>query len=445
MSLAGRFRGEVINGDALQLYNGLPVVTNKIPVRDRKGVPHHLLGCVELDEEPWQVGKFVEQARRAIREVKSRGNLPILVGGTHYYTQALLFKDVVVDGGDDGEDRYIPPEDEEKTWPILGASTEDMLEKLREVDPHIAVRWHPKDRRKIRRSLGIWLKTGRKASDIYDEQRQRRATNAVELGESHGADNGQGKNTGDDNFSTTSTLLRFPTLILWVHAPSDVLTPRLNERVENMMNDGLLSEIELMQASLRNQEARGCTVDQTRGIWVAIGYKEFTGYLSALNAGDVNPKELEATKKEAIERTKVATRQYAKRQIRWIRLRLLRTLRENGLADRMYILDGSDLSQWSTAVENMACDLTASFLEGTNLPEPSQLSGAAREMFSADNGADTPKGQDFQARHCHLCETTLMTERQWVEHLKSRKHRKIEKAKGSSEARVSTSHMGAEG
>ncbi|SLM35766.1 tRNA isopentenyltransferase [Lasallia pustulata] len=426
VSLAQRFRGEVINGDALQLYNGLPVVTNKIPLLDRKGIPHHLLGCVELDEEPWQVGKYLEQARRAILEVRSRGNLPILVGGTHYYTQALLFKDAVVD--DDAEqDQHVPPGDEEKRWPILGASTEDILEKLREVDPSIAIRWHPKDRRKIRRSLGIWLKTGRKASDVYEEQRQRRANNVAALWETPGQDNGQGRNSANDILPTTSTLLRFPTLIFWVHTSSDALVPRLNDRVEKMMSNGLLSEVESMQTSLFEQEAQGCTVDQTRGIWVAIGYKEFTGYLSALKTGNVSPEELGAIRKDAIERTKVATRQYAKRQIRWIRNQLLRTLRENGLADRLYILNSSDLLQWPSAVEKMACELTASFLEGTNLPDPSQLSGAARNMLSHDNGADTPKGKDFQTRHCPLCNTTLMTEGQWIEHVKSRKHRKAAK------------------
>lgn len=440
MSLAERFRGEIINGDALQLYDGLPVVTNKIPVQDRKGIPHHLLGCVGLDEEPWQVGKYMEQARRVITEIRSRGNLPILVGGTHYYTQALLLQDTIVENLAE-EVQNIPPEEEERTWPILGASTEVMLEKLREVDPAMAARWHPKDRRKIRRGLEIWLKTGMKASDIYKEQRQRRTTELAELGQSRGPNNGQNDKTANDKFLAASTLLRFPALILWVHASSDILASRLNERVEDMMINGLLSEAELMQASLSKQEAQGCTIDQTRGIWVAIGYKEFTGYLSALNARDVNPKELESFKQDAIERTKIATRQYARRQVRWIRLRLLRTLRENGLANRMYLLDGSDLSQWSTAVENMACDLAAPFLEGTNLPEPSHLSGAAREMLSLENGPDTPKGNDFRAKQCHVCDTTLMHEGEWIRHLKSRRHRNMEKAKSRTEACALTSHV----
>ena len=391
-----------------------------------------MLGCVELDEETWRVGRFAEQANRAIAEIRSRGNLPILVGGTHYYSQALLFKDAVVENG---VDEYIPPEEEEKTWPILGASTDDMLQRLQEVDPSMAVRWHPKDRRKIRRSLEIWLKTGRKASDIYEEQTQRRAAGSVDLGQSRGADDGQGKNTANNIFPTTSTLLRFPTLILWVHASSDILMARLNERVEDMMNNGLLSEVELMQASLRKQEAQGCTVDETRGIWVAIGYKEFAGYISALNAGSMGPKELESMKQEAIERTKIATRQYARRQVRWIRLKLLRTLRENQLANTMYLLESSDLSQWSTAVENMACDLIASFLAGTHLPEPPQLSGTAREMLSPGNADTAPRGRDFHAMHCDICTTTLMTEEEWVRHLKSRKHKKAAKAKGGSEAR----------
>lgn len=63
VELAARFNGEIINGDAMQLYDGLPIITNKIPVEERKGVPHHLLGCIGLDEPTWTVGEFVRQAQ----------------------------------------------------------------------------------------------------------------------------------------------------------------------------------------------------------------------------------------------------------------------------------------------------------------------------------------------------------------------------------------------
>jgi tRNA dimethylallyltransferase len=104
VSLALKYNGEVINGDAMQLYSGLPIITNKITVEERKGVPHHLLGCIDFGEPTWVVGTFVKRALSIIEEIRSRGKLPILVGGTHYYTQSLLFRDRLAETEEDGQD-----------------------------------------------------------------------------------------------------------------------------------------------------------------------------------------------------------------------------------------------------------------------------------------------------------------------------------------------------
>ena len=66
MELARRFNGEIINGDAMQLYKGLPIITNKITTDEMKSIPHHLLGCIDLEEETWTVGKFVANALGAV-------------------------------------------------------------------------------------------------------------------------------------------------------------------------------------------------------------------------------------------------------------------------------------------------------------------------------------------------------------------------------------------
>jgi len=153
------------------MYAGLPIITNKITVEEQKGIPHHLLGVVGLDEETWRVGVFKRNAGRIIREIRERGKLPILVGGTHYYTQSLLLENELVE---DPQKPDLTPEEISKRFPILDASTEETLEKLREVDPRMADRWHPKDTRHIRRSLEIYLTTGKQASQIYDEQKQKK-------------------------------------------------------------------------------------------------------------------------------------------------------------------------------------------------------------------------------------------------------------------------------
>ncbi|KAF3347104.1 Protein phosphatase inhibitor 2 [Verticillium dahliae VDG2] len=143
VELATRFRGEVVNADAMQLYQGLPVITNKMTTAERRGIPHHLLDHIPLDEPAWIVGDFKRAANKVIREIRSRGNLPIVVGGTHYYTNALLFEDMFVGPGHEGQGEPAPaadvvPASDAGRFPILDEPTEVILAKLRDVDPPAA-------------------------------------------------------------------------------------------------------------------------------------------------------------------------------------------------------------------------------------------------------------------------------------------------------------------
>ena len=407
VSLAERFNGEVINGDALQMYDGLPITTNKIPLEDRKGIPHHLLGCVKLDEKPWTVQQFRNQATVIIEGIRSRNRLPILVGGTHYYTQSLLFKDAVLT---EAEIEHIDQEEQKRRWPILDASTEDMLEELRRVDPIMAQRWHPKERRKIRRSLEIWLTTGRKASEVYDEQRQNRNSTCPQCTQSNDDPASSTNGLEQQPDMASQSALRCDTLIFWTHANPDVLNARLEKRVDAMVSDGLLSEIESIYKSLLDQEQRGILVDQTRGIWVAIGFKENLAYI-------INGEDRESLKKEGIERTKIATRQYAKRQIRWIKLRLQRAIATANSSHRFFVLDTADLTHWPQDVEKKARDIIEAFLSGCALPKPESLSDIAKEVLILI------EAEPMAATYCEACDKTLMSKGEWVRHLKSKGHR----------------------
>ena len=400
------------------MYEGLPIATNKIPVAERKSIPHHLLGCIKLDEEPWSVGKFKDQAIKTIEEIRSRGKLPILVGGTHYYTQSLLFKDFVI-GDEDEEPGDTLTKGEEQTWPILGASTEEMLLELQKVDPFMAKRWHPNDRRRIKRSLEIWYMTGRRASDIYEEQRKRRSTPRFDY---HGND---GTSYGD-KYSTTKQLpiypLRYDSLILWPHSSARELKSRLDARVDVMVKDGLLLEVESMYALFRNLKLEGRTLDVTQGIWAAIGYKELLPYTKASQIKSKSPKEIEALKQEGITQTKDHTRQYAKRQIRWVRRKLIHALDYSKLSRTLFFLNGSDLSRWSEDVEGPANNLVADFLAGTALPHPYSLSEAAEALLQP------VEKEDMAARYCKTCAKTLMSEGEWQNHIEGKRHKRAQRA-----------------
>lgn len=377
----------------------MPIATNKLPLEERKGIPHHLLDCARLGEEPWTVKQFLEQSIGIIGDIRSRGRLPILVGGTHYYTQSLLFTDALVESG---EADYSASEAKPQEWQLLDASAEEMLKELRKVDPDMAMRWHPSDRRKIRRSLEIWLKTGKRASEIYEQQKT--LSLDVEFG---GCERGAGSNGSD---AAALSHARFDSLIFWVHVHSDVLNPRLEERVDSMVSHGLLEEVTSMQSFLQGQEQQGDHIDQSRGIWVAIGFKEFLPYI-------LDGSRPEKLRREGIERTKTATRQYAKRQLRWIRLRLQRAVHAADLTHNMFLLDATDFSRWPGAVEGEAQDITAAFISGFGLPEPLSLSDAAMRMLVS------PEQEAKSARYCEACDKTLMFHSEWISHLRSKGHR----------------------
>lgn len=443
MDIASRYNGEIINGDAMQLYAGLPIITNKIPEAERKGIPHHLLGCIQLGEPTWTVGTFVSSALEKIAEIRGRGRLPILVGGTHYYTQSLLFHDALANADKDQDNQDIPlrVEPTAKQWPILDAPTEDILTELRKVDPIMADRWHPNDRRKIRRSLEIYLQTGRSAADIYTEQRERRP-NTTPPNDAPG--------TTDLEASDPSSLRTPNTLILWVHASSPALTTRLDSRVDTMLSSGLLDEVSTLSTHATHQQTLGRPIDPTTGIWVAIGYKEFLAYHSALLTSDTpndpansttttdksstTSKDLEALRAEAIDRTKAATRQYAKRQIRWLRIKLLNAIIAAGARERFYLLDGSDIAAFPTTVSAKGLELVGMFLESEGgsvhegsrgMPEPRSLGELADEMLVPKRADMSRDVGSWSRRVCEACGVTCVTESDWAQHVKSRRHRRV--------------------
>lgn len=418
VSLAERFNGEIINGDCIQMYDGLPIATNKMPIEERKSIPHHLLGGISLRERPWQVTTFRQNAVNVIEEIHSRGKLPILVGGTHYYIQALLFRDAILGGNtqDLVDERSL-----EQTWPILKASKEEMLEELRKVDPVMAGRWHPNDQRKIKRSLEIYLTTGNKASEIYEHQQKRKnGSNLNQRGSTFMKD--AAGEEGQNPTSGTISPLLFEALVFWTHVDHNVLNSRLDERVDAMIGSGLISEVQSMYSSLREMESRGQEVDQTSGIWAAIGYKQFFPYLKASQATDTgadritDTDKLEKLRQEGIERTKIETRQFARSQIKWIRNSLMRLLEENHLDKTLYLLNATDSHVQICHIKAVAYGLTRMFLRGDTLPLPKSISSIAEQMLAVK------EKDDFYARYCNFCDKTLMTGAQWTGHVKSKKH-----------------------
>ncbi|KAB8360805.1 hypothetical protein FH972_024539 [Carpinus fangiana] len=411
---------EVINADAMQMYAGLPIITNKITAEEQMGVPHHLLGCVGVTDEAWRVSKFVTEARDVMQNIWARGGVPILVGGTFYYLQSLLFdRSLVGEKAKDG-----PPEDAlkdenniqaQKTSELDDMTTPELYARLHEVDPIMAGRWHPNDRRKIRRSLEIWLQTGKKASDVYAEQQQ-----------------DDQRNDGDTVVDSVGGLA-YPSLFFWTHTSRDILKQRLDARVDKMYVSGLLDEVSQLYRTLQDVEAEyGKQPDQTRGIWVSIGFKEFKSYLERLAEGCAVETELREMLEGALEETKSATRQYAKAQLKWIRIKLLLALRDAAATGNLWPLctDYADNKQrWKGDVVEPAVKLGEAFLTGISLPkQETELAQPLLELLEPKRQYDLGKRRDlWVTKTCDVCQVTATNDIEWAKHTQGNRHKKLMK------------------
>lgn len=165
IDLAEHFAGvEIINADSMQVYRGLDILTNKVPLSERKGVPHHLLGTIDASTECTSKD-FRDIAIPIIDDILSRGCLPVIVGGTNYYIQALvspyLVDDVVEDMTEVSGNSLLGDID------LNSISSSSAFELLKEIDPIAANRIHPNDHRKIHRYLSVYASSGVLPSSLF--------------------------------------------------------------------------------------------------------------------------------------------------------------------------------------------------------------------------------------------------------------------------------------
>ncbi|KAI8880649.1 tRNA isopentenyltransferase [Backusella circina FSU 941] len=399
VELSKALHGQVINADSLQVYKGLDIITNKMPPNEREGIPHHLMSFLETDQE-YKVTDFLTDASKTIESISSQDHLPVVVGGTHYYIQSLLWNNTLMK---EEESRSPSPE----PCPELdNLSTEKLYEELSKVDSVMANKWHPSDRRKILRSLKVFHSSGKPQSAIIQSQKE------------------EGQQP------------RYKALVFWIYSDPAKLNPRLDDRVDQMIGTGLFDEIK----NLRQQVVEGsiktpdCEMEKyQRGIWQAIGYKEFDPYFTALESGTKGV-DLDKIKLDCTERMKAATRRYAKRQIQWIRNKLLPTIAKTGSDDVvLYLLDAQDLDKWDVNVKDTAVEVAKAFCHNLPMPAPNSLSDIAATMLTPSDDAQDSQTKVLQwKKHtCDVCKTAkgdclvLNGDLEWEQHKKSRLHRKF--------------------
>jgi tRNA dimethylallyltransferase len=256
LDLATQIGGEIINTDAMAVYRGMDIGTAKPTLAERRGIPHHLLDLLEV-HQPLTVAEFQTLARRAIREVRSRQRTPILVGGSALYTRATL-------------DNFNFPGTNPQLRGRLDAElatlgVAPLYDRLRQLDPDAAESIRPENGRRIVRALEVIELTGRPFKASLPEQRYH-----------------------DSNTIQVGLDIDRPTL----HA-------RIAQRVDRMFQQGFVQEVEaLIPLGLMT----------SRTAKSAIGYREVAASLIG-----------EITTKEALERTIIATRKFARRQDSWFK------------------------------------------------------------------------------------------------------------------------------
>ncbi len=228
------------------------------------------------------------------------------------------------------------------------------------------------------------------------------------------------------NDSHEGSVLRFKSLIFWVWSDQKVLEPRLDKRIDDMLEHGLYDEIREMYKIHKslNLEIKPQTPEENKsdlhGVWQVIGFKEFLPWLQDPSSS-VSP---------CIERMKINTRKYSKRQIKWIKKYLAPSLEAEeqhnySMGGQVCLLDATDLLEWESSVSGRGISLTKSFLEGNAIP-PSELYKPDPKTAISWNAKPPEKWLNFTCPVCKNGDGTplvLVGEDIWNIHEQSRRHR----------------------
>jgi tRNA dimethylallyltransferase len=260
LRLAERHGGEIVNADSMQVYGVLRVLTARPGEDETAGIPHHLYGHVAPDTD-YSTGRWLDEAEAAIAGIRARGRLPIVIGGTGLYFRALT-----------GGLSDIPPVPAEirAHWraELERSGVAALHAELARRDPELAARLKPADRQRILRAVEVHAATGRSLGDFQTR------TGKVVVPE-----------------DKTARIVLMPDRAL--------LHDRINRRFLTMLEDGAIEEVKSLLS---------LNLSSDRPVMKAIGVREIAGMLD----GDLD-------RATVIERASAATRQYAKRQMTWMR------------------------------------------------------------------------------------------------------------------------------
>lgn len=257
IQLAKQTNGEIISADSMLIYKGMDIGTAKPTLEEREGIPHHLIDIIEPDEE-FSVYDFQILSQKTIKEIKKRGKLPIVVGGTGLYIRALT---------EDFTLNQIPQDEtvRRRYYEIMKSKGKEYLHSLlKDKDPLAYEKLHPNDYKRVIRALEVYELSGK---SIYNLQEKKHTNNNI--------------------------------LYIGLTMDRELLYKRVNDRVDVMLKEGLVDEVRALLAKGISKEANSMK---------GIGYKQVIDYLEGRLDYD-----------KMVEILKRDTRRYAKRQLTWFR------------------------------------------------------------------------------------------------------------------------------
>ncbi|KAK3163121.1 hypothetical protein QOZ80_1BG0097940 [Eleusine coracana subsp. coracana] len=413
VDLAAHFAGvEVVNADSMQVYRGLDVLTNKVPLHEQNGVPHHLLSVIDPSVE-FTCRDFRDHALPIIQDILDRGGLPVIVGGTNFYIQALVSPFLIDDTVQDMEECTLSDHLDEMC--LANDDEASGYERLKEIDPVAAQRIHPNNKRKIKRYLELYATTGTLPSQLFQGE--------------------AAKNWGRPTHS------RFDCCFLWVDADLHVLDSYVNQRVDCMMNAGLLDEV----CHIYDPNAF-----YTQGLRQAIGVREFDEFFSLYSTRkqvDENnatssttilnihvDDQLKSLLDEAVSEVKANTRRLVRRQ----RRRLHRLNKDFGW--NLHHIDATEAFQcttgdsWHKKVVEHCVNIVKRFL--------SRIVTSTGATASDVSGSPGTSSKELWVQYiCKPCNNRILRGvYEWEQHNQGRGHRKrVQRLKQLSRRSVTTS------
>lgn len=438
IELAKKFNGEIINADSMQMYIGLDNITNKHPVIERDGIAHHVMNHIPWNEM-YYIHKFKKECETVMNDCWNRGKIPILVGGTHYYLQSVLFENKTIGSNNEikiqnnkiNENNENENNENENNLTNLTNEQREILEsndwnlifnKLKEVDPVISNKFHPKDIRRVKRALEVYYINGIKASSLYENQREK--------------------------INENGTSLKYDTLFFWIYSKLPELDKRLDLRVNKMMINGGINELIELYDFYQNEINNGNKeiIKMDNGVWQVIGFKEFLSMLNEKNSynklKNIKDNYLEINKmiendkefNKCSNEMKIKTRRYARKQIKWIKNLLLPELKDeenNGFVKfgKIFVLDATDLNKWNENVGIRGAKITEEFLKMGYVNDDNIKDIPESLKDEKLNGNNNGVIKQWVHHECDVCtdretgKPLIYVEEQWQIHLKSKKHK----------------------